>query len=387
MLHRTLVLISSLVWLGFGLCQTGHATTITQLDYGLEWIAVADINGDGSLDVVAMADDFQGDETWKIVALRGQGNATFSPAQVRTLALDDYQHEISSFALGDLDADGKTDAVWLDQYAPFDKIQRNLGNGDGTFGLKSGWNVAAQYPDSLGVFARNTDNYLDAVYTTEGITGADTLVHRCGISAGGFDTEVTANGGVPAFVKLDFADGDAQRDYIIVQAGASPAIRTILGSNSCTSISSSYTDSTTGIANEPALDMAVGDVNGDGKKDVAILTLNKVWVATGNNNGTFNPATATALEGDEEALLLVDIDNDGDLDLLTADDAHPNTDYPEVGHVVVRLNTGSGSWGSPISYSVSPNPTNLAVGDLNGDGVKDIVVGSRSFGTVTVIER
>lgn len=41
MLHRTLVLISSLVWLEFGLYQTGHATTITQTDYGLEWIAVA----------------------------------------------------------------------------------------------------------------------------------------------------------------------------------------------------------------------------------------------------------------------------------------------------------------------------------------------------------
>lgn len=387
MLYRAWGRGSTLAGLLLGLCQPGHATTITQTDYGLEWIAVGDLNGDGSLDVVAMADDFDGDETWKIVALRGQGNGTFHTPQVRTLALDDYQHVISSFALGDLDADGKTDAVWLDQYAPFDKIQRNLGNGDGTFGLKSGWNVAAQYPDSVVLLARNSDTYLDAVYVTEGISGTDTLVQRCGISAGGFDTEVTANGGVPAFVKMDFADGDAQRDYLIVQAGVNPVIRTILGSDSCTSISSSYTDSTTGIVNEPARDMAVGDVNGDGKKDVAILTLNKVWVATGNNNGAFNTATATALEGDEQALLLVDIDNDGDLDLLTADDAHPDTDYPEVGHVVVRLNTGSGLWGSPTSYPVSPNPTNLAVGFLNGDGVKDIVVGSRSFGTVTVIER
>jgi hypothetical protein len=380
-------MISSLAWLVCGWRQVGYATTTTQLDYGVEWVAVGDVNGDGHRDVVAMTDDCDGDETWKIVALRGQGNGTFSAPQVRTLALDDYQHVISGFALGDIDYDGQLDAVWLDQYAPFDKIQRNLGNGDGTFDTKTGWNVAAQYPDSLVLFARDTDNYLDAVYVTEGITGTDTLVQRCGTSTGGFDAEVTANGGTPAFVRMDFADGDTHRDYIIVQVGANPAIRTILGSDSCMSISSSYTDSTTGITNEPASDMAVGDVNGDGKKDVVILTLNKVWVATGNNTGAFNTATATTLEGDEQALLLVDIDTDGDLDLLTTDSAHPDTDYAEVGHVVVRLNNGSGSWGSPTIYTVHPSPTNLAVGDFNGDSVKDIVVGSRSFGTVTVIER
>ncbi|WP_174805428.1 FG-GAP-like repeat-containing protein, partial [Hymenobacter sp. UV11] len=60
-----------------------------------------------------------------------------------------------------------------------------------------------------------------------------------------------------------------------------------------------------------------------------------------------------------------DVDGDGDLDLLAANNTGSS--------VSVRLNDGSGSFGGTQDVTVGYNPTSVAVGDVDGDGDLDLL--------------
>ncbi len=72
-----------------------------------------------------------------------------------------------------------------------------------------------------------------------------------------------------------------------------------------------------------------------------------------------------------------DMDGDGDLDIVTANFEGRTVD--------VRLNNGTGTFGSPLRTSVGFNPSSVAVGDINGDGSLDAVAGNLFFNQSSVL--
>ncbi len=89
-------------------------------------IAVGDLNGDGKLDAV-LTEDYRK----KLIALLGNGDGHFTEAG--TFATGSQPVDVE---LGDVDGDGKLDAVTTDYSA--DKVGILHGNGDGTFTSKPG---------------------------------------------------------------------------------------------------------------------------------------------------------------------------------------------------------------------------------------------------------
>jgi len=132
----------------------------------------------------------------------------------------------------------------------------------------------------------------------------------------------------------------------------------------------------TGISFAPRL----GDLNGDGILDLVTANfagygVGSAVVRLGQDNGTFGLATEYLTEGSASySLTLGDINGDGNLDLITAGTSG------SAGQTTIRLGRGDGTFGSASQYTQESNETwGVALGDLNGDGVPDLVtVGNSS---------
>jgi hypothetical protein len=126
--------------------------------------------------------------------------------------------------------------------------------------------------------------------------------------------------------------------------------------------------------------MVVGDYNGDGIPDLAIVDTfdENLLVFLGNGDGTFKTGSTTTISttsaGSPVTLTTGDFNGDGKLDLAVP--------IYGTGEVAVFLGNGDGTFhaatGSPIS--LGQWTSRIAVGDFNGDGIADLLVGAQTSG-------
>ena len=121
-------------------------------------------------------------------------------------------------------------------------------------------------------------------------------------------------------------------------------------------------------------DVVAGDFDSDGDADLAFaqgdggISGQSVLVFLNNGNGTFGPQQSFPCGKGPLRLVTVDVDKDGDLDLVTANNYWSETT------VSVLYNNGTGSFATRVDFPVGAAPLELAAGDLNGDGFPDLAV-------------
>src|SRR5205814_1574881 len=111
------------------------------------------------------------------------------------------------------------------------------------------------------------------------------------------------------------------------------------------------------------------DLNGDSMPDLAAASsLRAANVRLNNGDGIFGAAVSNSISSstDPSSIVASDLNGDGAADLIVGD---PNTT-----EVFVLLNSGNGTFATPVAYTAGNGPISLALGDLDGDGDTDLAV-------------
>jgi len=138
--------------------------------------------------------------------------------------------------------------------------------------------------------------------------------------------------------------------------------------------SASYVQSTpTGGGTGPVA-VAVGDFNGDGKPDYAIVwhQSNAIQVRLNNGDGTFTAGPLITVTTAPVAIATGDFNGDGHLDLMVASAGSPLIGQPS--KLSLLVNNGSGAFSVASTITLPSSADELVVGDFNGDGHPDVAV-------------
>jgi hypothetical protein len=278
-------------------------------------VAIADLKGDGKLDLVVtnrcQSDCSEGSGPGGVSVLLGNGDGTFQPA----VSYSSGGYNAEALAIADLSNDGKPDLVisqCFDENCTSGEISVLLGNGDGTF----------QPPVDYSV------------------SGGSTVIGD--VNGDGIPDIVAA--GYPAQVLLGNGNGTFQ-----------PPVNTPVSGWS----------------------IALGDVNGDGKMDLVTTSYTGVTVSLGNGNGTFQTPISYTFPKywEPDSVAIGDVNGDGKPDLVVTFDCSNLTCVPGYGLVVVMSGNGDGTFNSVFATSSGGHyATSVEIRDVNGNGKPDIVL-------------
>ena len=281
---------------------------------------------------------------------------------------------LRSLASGDLNRDGKPDAISVGQTGDLSVL---LGDGHGNLGPKT--DVASggtSHSVALGDLDR--DGILDAVLDD---TGNSVLKAFHGVGDGTFGPPTVSplpngSGCSTADVALADINGDGKLDAVVATDDCGQ-VDVLFGNGA---LSFSGTSLTMGTRPDRVV---IADFNNDGKPDLAASDLANgtvvVRLQDPSTPGAFlAPVTYPAIAGAGD-LAAYDVDQDGDLDLLVGSST--------LAQFAVLKNNGSGAFGAPTLFAVHDPVKSIAVDDLNHDGLNDVITaGSSATGnTISVL--
>jgi hypothetical protein len=412
---------------------TAHDVVTTTIDKAANSVAVGDVDRDGYVDIVVGYGTGAGAEVVVWENTHDSAAWTFTARNVNTAALN----SVRSVALGDMDRDGYLDIVEGDidnQVMVWEAtsvtawtfsshvVGSSLGDDvnsvavadlddDGYLDLAAGANTGAAF--ELMAFGNDADAAFDWSFAHTDVATATTNI--LGVAAGDLDgdgdvdlatardNDTSGSGYEVAVWKnilphrnapfdgnghglwvqdtvlaAEVGDLDGDGDLDAVAAGWSGQIG--VGQNDGTPFSGTWGGGSVGTIPGTVLALALGDLDGDGDLDIASGGWHSttVEVAVWQNDGTpFNGPWLSNGAGDGAAdvydVALGDLDNDGDLDIVSGSGS--DEDY----EVIAWENDGTPFAGGWPRHDVATSTTTVAavaLGDLDNDGDLDIVAGS-----------
>jgi Subtilase family/FG-GAP-like repeat len=361
-------------------------------------VTLADVDGDGNLDVVAsgaplvVSGAFGGQSGSLVSVARGDGAGGLSLPRLYRVRTNNF-----GLATGDFNGDLRPDIVVASQDT--DSATVLLNNGTGSFpgpqGGYVGWaepgsNVIGvlNAPEAQFVGDLNGDGHPDLFHADYGQFGS--LPANISVSlndgTGHFGPDIKSpilDGSLDGSSFYgDLITGDfrnlGRQDLIVVPSQfnfASGHFYNFIPSNGDGHFGLPIKHA---IINNPGT-LAAGDFNGDGKLDFVMLGFGGINTFLGNGDGTFTQGSnlPLAIGFPPAKIYVADINGDGKLDLLVP--------FAGPSRLVEFLGNGDGSFAPGITVIVDENSGTgfgdpyFGIADLNHDGHLDVVVRNPAF--------
>jgi len=310
----------------------------------LDRIILADLNGDGAIDVVTSPSQ----------ALLGKGDGTFGPETQPTQA-----NGGSLLSVGDWNGDGKPDLATVSEHT----IAVRLGNGDGSFGSSAVYATAVG-PGSLVLEDLDQDAVLDiAAATFDSRSGnASTVAVLLGAGDGSFRAHVDSPSLPPTRrpIAVDL-NGDGVQDLVTLNGNT--AVGVLLGKGQA-----QFAPQVTWKTAYDIAGFAAGDLNGDGYVDLALANDQSATLTFlfGRGDGTFASERHWNVAGRRPSdLTLIDANGDAVPDIALVS-------Y-ETGTLNLLLGNGDGTFRPDRQFPTFEHHASITSADLNADGRADLV--------------
>ena len=361
-------------------------------------VVAGDLDGDGRPDLVEI-NYYDGTvAVYRNLCTNGSLAADSFESPV-VLSIPGAANSLFGLALADLDGDGRLDIVTgdfdLNQISIFQNVSSPGSLTTGSFAARVGIPVAGT-PGAVAIVDLDGDGKPEIITANHG--GSSVSVLR-NIGTGGIiDTNFFASpvnfsvGASPFNVVAVDVDGDGKPDVVTVNQGDINQKVSILRNTS-------MVGDVSGGSLAPAMDLAgsdagetitVGDLDGDGKPDLIVGSWSGQTIAVYRNLSTsgsvttnsFAPEVAFSAGGNVHTIAVGDLDGDGKPDLAVVTELpsqlslFKNTSIP--GSFTIS------SLGSRIDFASGYNAVGVVFDDLNGDGRPDVVFGNFYSGTFSV---
>lgn len=340
---------------------------------GVVALAAGDLDGDGRSDLLAV-----GDEEFmpNLGILRNTGAAVpfASPAVMYTAGRD-----VAGARIGDMNGDGRNDVVFVTKFG-----------GSVTVWLKRA--VSGLPADAFNALDPFFGGYAPAAMVLGDVNGDGRLdvafadEFDAGVLFGTGGGALSSSQSIPVAAALSgmtVADvnRDGRLDLIGTRASGEPGDASVFVTLGRAGGFGATTDYVAGI---DASAIAAADLDGDGAVDLVIAeqdysgtNVSNAMVMMNRGNGTFAPAVVYQMPEGVGSIELGNLGGDARPDLVTV-----NWSGEAIG---VRINAGNGTFGAPMQFTVGPNPQGVAIADFDGDGRMDLATATSEDGDVLIL--